>query len=275
MTTSPKNWMSYSLLSLLCFLLWPPAGVQGAQIAALAWDVQGNWHADGNTAVLATADLVFPGALLQADSADTAHSVTILMPDGQRLLFQCFDASTCARGFRVPALLEEPSSSGRDLFDALRDTVRHHGSVADSMLGAGALNSPELQAEAVITINSRSEVDLTPYLAKLPQGPYRLSFQRVGPAVSTNKRTFDRDLSRQGTTFPILGPGLYEIRIIDPLHYSREHLYVLAVSGNSSAAIASSFLDAERCLSSWDEIAAGWPVHELLRLYLAALLVRV
>jgi hypothetical protein len=271
MTSLIKKWMSYSLLTLLSLLLWSPVAAQAAQIAGLAWDVQGNWHADGSAAALATADLVVPGAVLQADSTDTAHSVTILMPDGQRLLCQCFDSSSCARGFRVPALLEEPQSSVRSLFDALQDTVRHHRSGGNSAVGKGASNSAELQAEAVLPINSRSEIDLAPYLAKLPRGPYRLSFQRVGPDVSANTRIFNRDLSREGNRFPILGPGLYEIGIVDPLHYSREHLYVLAISGNLSAAIASSFIDVERCLSSWDDIAPGWPVHELQRLYLEAL----
>ena len=195
----------------------------------------------------------------------------VLMPDGQRLLFQCFDVSSCARGFRVPALLEVPSDPDGGLFETLRDAANRHRYFEGSTRAAAAAKSAELQEEAVIMINSRSTLDLTPYVAKLPRGPYSWSFQRVGPSVSIDLRTFDQDLTYQRAIFPIVGPGLYEIRIIDPLHYSREDLYVLAVSSDSSAVSNSSFLDAKRCLSSWDEIAAGWPVHELLRLDLEAL----
>jgi hypothetical protein len=120
----------------------------------------------------------------------------------------------------------------------------------------------------LVTLDPKSELKLTPYLAKLPRGPYSWTFQRVGAEVWTDLRSFDWDPSREGATFPVLGPGLYDIRIIDPLHYSREHLYVLALSTDSSGGIASSFLNAKRCLYSWDGIAGGWPVHELLRLYL-------
>ncbi len=117
---------------LVCILLF----LQGATAlrarevqAGLAWHVQGTWRVEGVAKPIRSGDAIEPASLLQPDEAAGPHSVTILLPDGQRVLYECFTAADCARGFRVPSLIRKPDPFALDMLARigsilLRDSAR-------------------------------------------------------------------------------------------------------------------------------------------------------
>jgi hypothetical protein len=69
--------------------------------AGLAWHVQGTWRLDRKVAPLRAGDAVEPASLLQPDETAADHSITILLSDRQRILYECFTIADCARGRRA------------------------------------------------------------------------------------------------------------------------------------------------------------------------------
>ena len=88
----------------------------------IAWVVQGEWRVNQTQGPLHKGDPVAPGSLLNSNAATA--TILLLMPDGQRLLFDCHDIHTCAQGFRIPALMEKPDADAVYLFDAVRQAMR-------------------------------------------------------------------------------------------------------------------------------------------------------
>jgi hypothetical protein len=70
---------------------------------------------EGTGRPIRVGDAIQPAALLQP--ADTAgdYSITILLPDGQHVLYECFTVADCARGFRVPSLFRKPDAFSVDM----------------------------------------------------------------------------------------------------------------------------------------------------------------
>ena len=78
--------------------------------AGLAWQVQGTWQVGGKGAPVRTGDAIAPASLLQPSDTAGDHSITVLLPDGQRVLYECFTVADCVRGFRVPSLIHTPDA---------------------------------------------------------------------------------------------------------------------------------------------------------------------
>jgi hypothetical protein len=93
------------------------AGSMQAKVvtAGLAWQVRGTWQLAGAGRPLRAGDAVPPASLLQPDDTAGDHSITILLPDGQRVLYECFTVADCARGFRVPSLIRKPDAFAVDM----------------------------------------------------------------------------------------------------------------------------------------------------------------
>lgn|ERR1035437_1095158 len=76
--------------------------------AGLAWEVQGTWRLEGKDVPVRTGDAVQPGSLLQAAEETAGHSITVLLPDGQRILYEClyfeFVADRQLAGLKRPSL---------------------------------------------------------------------------------------------------------------------------------------------------------------------------
>src|ERR1700744_3651636 len=67
--------------------------------AGMIWERHGDWHLNGSPDRLRLGELLPPGGLITAGTEDPGHSLIILLPDGQRLLCECFEAKTWAQGF--------------------------------------------------------------------------------------------------------------------------------------------------------------------------------
>ena len=76
--------------------------------SGMVWERHGDWHLNGSSETLRLGEAVAPGGLITAGTEGSEHSMIILLPDGQRLLCECFEAKTCAQGFRVPAIIRWP-----------------------------------------------------------------------------------------------------------------------------------------------------------------------
>lgn len=57
--------------------------------AGLAWQIRGTRQLEGARRPIHIGDAIQPASLLPADTAGD-HSITILLPDGQHLLYECF-----------------------------------------------------------------------------------------------------------------------------------------------------------------------------------------
>src|SRR4051794_18716844 len=119
-SSSPKAYIKFALLSLFAIQLCILPRICSQQAAAktpygVAWRVIGTWQLQQGKASLSDGDAIAPGSLLEPVGAAHEHSITILLPDGQRILYECFTSRDCSRGFRVPLLYRRPASSAVDL----------------------------------------------------------------------------------------------------------------------------------------------------------------
>jgi hypothetical protein len=261
-----------------CVLLFIAFSFFGSQAAAPAasrdipgmlWAVQGAWnHEDGKE--VASGASVLPGELLRPSLTDGMHQAIVLLPDGQRLLYQCFDSKDCARGFRIPVLNARPSAFAIDMLNRMRSEQATQRAPLSGQSGMHAV--PAALDELVATLMAGGTVRLTGLAATLPEGHYSYELVRIdqgAPQHSTAGR-----LPLQKPAGPALlalpGAGLYDIRISDSFGVQRIQLRLLAIAPGDGAP-AERFAHALGTLRDWNEKSPGWPIHPLLRLYLLSL----
>src|ERR1700748_1759361 len=85
-------------------------------VSGMVWERHGEWHLNGGASPLRLGEAIPPGGLLTASPESSPHSLTVLLPDGQRLLCECYEAQTCSQGFRVPAVAAQPSPATLEMF---------------------------------------------------------------------------------------------------------------------------------------------------------------
>ena len=121
-----RSFRSTAFLSgefLACFLIWMLSVTSlhaKTTTAGVAWQVRGTWQAAGEGAPIRVGDAIQPASLLQPDDKVGDHSIVVLLPDGQRLLFECFTKVDCARGFRVPPLAAQPNAFALEMLSRIR-----------------------------------------------------------------------------------------------------------------------------------------------------------
>src|SRR3954470_17508854 len=121
----------------------------------------------GNDKSLSEGDAVPPGALLQPSNGGRNHSVTILLPDGQRVVYECFASRDCERGFRVPSLFRKPSSTATDLLRRVNAAMfKQDSHVVPPDDSAGSRD------EAAVLIGSGNQVEIAGLAAALSDGTY-------------------------------------------------------------------------------------------------------
>jgi hypothetical protein len=255
------------------FLNSVQAEVENIQPVGLLWNLQGKWQADG--ASLRAGDAIAPGELLQPEISDGApdavrtHSVLVLLPDGQRLRFTCGNKADCARGFRVPALTRAPTRFQAQMLNQVR-----------RILVAGLLpaeppplprTTPAAKDEEVAVLDAHSMVTLNGLTATLPGGLYSYDLVRLSASAT---QSIGDHLPLQKKDGPVSlhlpGTGNYELHIADGSGRQRIHLFLSAIPAGQQK-LYSGFSKAKETLDDWNETNAGWPVHELLRLYLLSL----
>ena len=258
-----RGWLVAASLIVGC----TPIHAQTAADSGMTWEAQGNWHLNHERQSIQRGDAVPPGALLTADVIVKA-SIVILLPDGQRLLFDCHDAHTCSQGFRVPALMAKPDTDDLDLFNAVRRAINQpHSSVETA---PEPLASTTTEAEAVARLENDENILLKQSLAGLPPGQYTLTVQSNDQAQPSKRQlTWSGSLDTGRLTLP--GPGLYRLRLFGSLGGERMRVVLLAVPSTSFPTTLKAFTDARKTLAEWNETFPGWPVHEWLQLYLKIL----
>lgn len=239
--------------------------------AGIVWGVQGTWRLEGNAATLKDGDLIRPGTLLHPDSVDANHSITVLLPDGQRILFECFTAKDCARGFRVPMLYRSPDPFAIAMFGRIHAaTLRDGVSLRPVLRDASELP----RDEALAAVDFHHQVLVTGLVAALPNGRYSYTVRPVASQHSESAHLAAVKAAR-GMNLSLPAPGLYQVTISDAVQTPRIDLFVAAISRKQMQTIGQEFQRARSLLKQWNTDYFGWPIHDLQRVYLAALVLAV
>jgi hypothetical protein len=197
----------------------------------------------------------------------------ILLPDGQRLLCECFEAKTCSQGFRVPAITPPPRPLVWDMFVAVRNVLLLRPVAAET-----AFPQPTGRAEMagnfemVAAVSPQGEISITPSLRVLPPGQYSLSVMKEGQQAAQSTipaaQPLDWNPAHPLAQVRVGGAGLYHIRVTDPSYIPRIEVEVLATSAASYPAEAAGLKRARETILDWSHTHDGWPLHPFLRVYL-------
>ena len=170
----------------------------------IAWEVQGNWHENRMQSFLRSGDAVAPGSLLTTEASNNA-SIIILLPDGQRLLFDCHDAHSCVQGFRIPALIAKPDTDSISLFDSVR-RVMHQ--TAANMAPPPSATTAETETVSAILLKQA--------LTGLPPGQYRMMVEGDGE-TKLSERSLTWSGSQDEAQLSLPHTGVYSLRIFGSL----------------------------------------------------------
>jgi hypothetical protein len=239
----------------------------------MVWERHGDWHLNGSSDTLRLGEAIPSGGLITAGAEGSTHSMIVLLPDGQRLLCECFEAKTCVQGFRVPAITPPPKPVVWDMFVAIRNVLLLRPVAAETAFPI-PLGRAELAGnfEMVAPLSPQGEISITPALRVLPPGQYSLSVMKEGqqPAASTVPavQPLDWNSAHPLAQVRLGGAGLYRIRVTDTSYIPRIEVEVLATSSASYPAEAAGLKQTREIILNWNHIQEGWPLHPFLRVYL-------
>jgi hypothetical protein len=243
--------------------------------SGMVWERHGDWHLNWSAAVLRLGEAIPPGGLLTAGTVASAHSMTVLLPDGQRMLCECYEMKTCSQGFRVPAITPLPTPGAWDMFVAVRNVLLLRSPSSETALpvvtGRAALAG---NFEMVAAVNPQGEVSIAGSLRVLPSGQYSLSVAQDGPQASGPALASAQPLAwtagQKTAAVKIDREGLYRIRIGDQTSVSRIYVEVLVTPPDRLAAETAALKHARETVLGWNETHGGWSLHDFLRVYLQA-----
>jgi hypothetical protein len=241
--------------------------------SGMIWERHGDWHLNGSRPTLRLGEAVPPGALISAGNKDTTHSLTILLPDGQRMLCECFDSKTCAQGFRVPQITPLPTSSTWNMFVGVRNALLLRPAESEAVFPEPK-GRAEMAAsvEMIAPLGPGNEISIAPALRVLPAGEYSLAVKADGrPTPATSfpaAQALDWKSDSAAAQVRVGGAALYQIRVIDQTRVPRIEIAVLAVPQATYASEASGLKQTRDTIRRWSEAQPGWPLHSFLRVYL-------
>jgi Chitobiase/beta-hexosaminidase C-terminal domain len=235
----------------------------------IAWNVRGVWLAEGWRMPIRSGDPIVPGSLLEPGAKEAAHSITILLPDGQRILYECFTAIDCARGFRVPKLYRNPEPFAVGMLARIQAVLARQDR-EPKIDRAPHLASDEVVAE----LDANNRVVFGGLSASLSDGDYNGDLQSLS---SESVRRLSVPLHKNGdsATLQLPGPGLYELIVSDSITGPRINVLLAAVRRGQGSASIKNFQDARKMMQDWDEYYQGWPIHDFQRAYLQALMIGI
>lgn len=257
-----------------CFFIFAGVTLFGSGLAAQAhrggaegvgWRIRGIWHlysVEGPQ--ISTGVAIPPGALLQPGSDQGEHSITLLLPDGQRVLYECYHAEDCAHGFRVPSLYRAPEPFATDMLARINAVLLGRSTSSESEQSLS-------HEEAVGPVGPGNTIKVAGLVATLPNGHYTYDLRPVDSSLP-GKSGLSFDKTSSSPTLVIPGPGLYRAIIFDHLHNPRINLFVAAFTGTQAPKLEAEYHQAQALLKDWNGDYQGWPVHEFQRAYLQALL---
>jgi hypothetical protein len=249
----------------------PTVAVAAATDASgMVWEKHGDWHLNGSSSALRLGEAIPPGGLLTAGAEGPPHSIVILLPDGRRMLCECYEAKLCSQGFRVPAITPQPQLAVWEMFVAVRNVLLLRPATAETAFPTLAgRESMAVNSEMVVAVSPRGEISIAPALRALPSGQYTLRVSQDGqstvptaPAV----QPLDWSAAQKVAQVRVGGPGLYRIRLSDQAYSQRFDIEVLATSPASLAAETAGLKMARETTLKWTH--EGWPLHGFLRVYL-------
>jgi len=261
-------------LAPLALLLCLPMDSQRSRPTAplgVAWRVIGAWHIAGKENAISDGDAVLPGSLLEPVKGAGDHSITVLLPDGQRILYECFTFRDCERGFRVPPLYRTPTSTAVDLLMRVNAMSKRS---KDSETAKQREDSAASHDEAVASIGADKTIEIAGLAADLSDGIY--SYEAVSLSHPVEKR-FGSKFEKHGRSVRLSIPseGLFEIRISDRLNTPRIDLLLAALRRPRAARVFKSYKEVEELLKGWNEAYQGWPIHDFRRDYLRSVMLGI
>lgn len=266
-----------SLVLAFAWLASPALSASGAQThrsaaakPGLAWGVRGTWYAEGDRGPILTGDPIQPGALLEPGEGELSHSITVLLPDGQQILYECFTATDCARGFRVPALIRAPEPFAAEMLARIRAAlVQQRGQTA----AMPAKETHIARDEAAAAPGPGNRIEIGGLAAALSDGEY-----------SGDLRSFDARypeqsgiaLEKSGRSITLTAPGLglFLLTISDSMKRPRIE-FMVAVAPAQGSSVIKNFQQAHALLTGWREDFFGWPTHDFQRAYLRSLMLNI
>jgi hypothetical protein len=197
-------------------------------------------------------------------------SITVLLPDGQRILYECFTVEDCARGFRVPLVYHRPEPFAVDMLARIHaDLVRRHDDSSSGISRQKAHRLPRDEVMAVLGPGNR--VAVVGLAANLSNGRYTYDMRALDHAYPSR---FHIILEKSAPSISIALPsaGIFDLIITDALNRPRIDLFIAAVEPARAAKFENSFRDANALMEQWNEDYQGWPIHDLERAYLESLM---
>jgi hypothetical protein len=257
---------------LVCTLLFAmTAGSLQAKKASagLAWQVQGAWKIGGKGTPVRTGDAIAPASLLQPGDTAGDHSITILLPDGQRVLYECFTVADCARGFRVPSLIHTPDAFATKMLARIGAALSSKRAAAPNGQRAGHATQTSRQ-QAVEVLDAANRVRIAGLIGGLPKGSYICDLRPLDPGYPPQ---FHLAIEKTAPSIELALPaaGLYNITITDALNAPRVDLLLAAIQP-AQAVHFQSFSRARETMEKWNDDYAGWPIDDFLRAYLESLM---
>jgi hypothetical protein len=233
----------------------------------IAWRVEGPWRTETQDRVIVNGDAILPGTLVHPVQAGGSHSILILLPDGQRILYECFLAEDCAHSFRVPRLYRTPEPSAVDLIARIHQVLSRR----EQDQSSGEHHEQPLPRDEVLTaLGSSNQVEVGGLAAALPNGNYTYDLRSLNQTSPPQSGMLLKKTSHS-ITLQLPSPGLYDITIFDHLGTPRIDLFVAAVGPAHEGAFRKSFTEAQALMTDWNENYQGWPIHEFQRAYLQSL----
>jgi hypothetical protein len=252
-------------------------GVAAADEApsGMVWERHGEWHLNGSSAVLRLGEAIPPGGLLTAGAESPTHSMTVLLPDGQRMLCECYEAKSCSQGFRVPAITPRPSPAVWEMFVGVRNALLLRPASAETPFATPTGRAAKAgNVEMVAAMSPQGEVSLAPALRVLPWGQYSLSVANDGSQAAASSRPATQPLTwtaaQKAAPVRLAAPGLYRIRVTDQTYVPRMEIEVLTTTAASLAEEAAGLKQARQTVMGWNQTRGGWSLHDFLRVYLQA-----
>ena len=256
-------------------LLCAPFSAFANNYSGVVWKRYGKWHLNGSSSGLRLGEAIPPGGLLTAEGAG-AHSLVVLMPDGQRLLCECYEVGTCAQGFRVPALASPPSEPVWTMFAAVQNVLLMRPATAEEPFSeAAGREESAANIEMVAALNG-DKVSLASALHVLPAGHYRLEVRWDGPQPRPQSgampipsaQPLDWDAAQAAAQVLVPGPGLYRITVVDDSRVPRIDTELLVTSADAVASESEGLKRMRSTVMGWNRVHEGWSLHDFLRAYL-------
>ncbi|HWE87697.1 MAG TPA: FN3 associated domain-containing protein [Terracidiphilus sp.] len=255
----------------------PASGARGATIhssdaapSGMAWDVHGTWHAKGGHGTILTGDTIQPGVLLDPGKGELSHSITILLPDGQSILYECFTAKDCARGFRVPVLFRTPEPFAVEMLGRIRAALAEQGG---RTAAAPAKETHIARDEAAAVLGPGNRIEIGGLAASLSNGEYSGDL-RSFDARYPEQSGIPLQKSGRSLALTVPGPGLFLLTIIDSMKWPRIE-FMIAVEPTQGNSVIKDFKDVHALMMKWREEFFGWPMHDFQRAYLQSLMLGI